>query len=164
MVEAVFRYVFMASNMILTATLLAMTGCANAPTKQSIAGLSPAGKVSISEVFIVGWGGGNGMLNYQGQAYPFKFVCTILGPGGGGQADVDRVVGPGGGLSRIIASGEVYKLASVADFSGRYMQNTGGGEVWLHNSAGVIMHLQGTRTGAAELIPALDEVAIAISH
>jgi hypothetical protein len=141
-----------------------MAGCAKAPTNQSIAGLSPSGTVSITEDFNVGWGGGNGLLSYQGQTYPFKFVCTTLGPGGGGLAQVDRVVGPGGGLSTIIASGEIYKLASVADFSGRYTQRTGASDVWLQSSAGVIMHLQGTRTGATELIPALDEVSIGISH
>jgi hypothetical protein len=34
----------------------------------------------------------------------------------------------------------------------------------MQNSAGVIMHLQGTTTGATELIPALDEVSISVSH
>ncbi len=65
-------------------------------------------------------------------------------------------MGPGGGVAKINASGEVYKLASVADFPGRYTQSTGaaglsisgGSDLWLQNSAGVIMHLQGTSTGA----------------
>jgi hypothetical protein len=54
------------------------------------------------------------------------------------------------------ASGEVYKLANVAEFPGRYTQSTGaagfstsgGSDLWLQNSAGVIMHLRGTSTGA----------------
>jgi hypothetical protein len=164
MVEFAFRYAFMVSKAILAATCLAVGGCAQAPTEQSIAGLTPAGTVSIREEWVVGWGGGNGMLNYQGQTYPFKFVCTILGPGGNGIAEVDRTVGPGGGLSKVIATGEVYKLASVADFSGKYTQRTGATDVWLRKSDGVVMHLQGTRLGATELIPALDEVSIAMSQ
>src|SRR6516162_6230563 len=51
------------SKAILAATLIAMAGCATAPTEQRIAGLSPAGTVSISEDFVVGWAGGNGLLN-----------------------------------------------------------------------------------------------------
>ena len=53
-------------------------------------------------------------------------------------------------------SGPVYKLNNVADFGGRYTQSTGpaglstsgGSDLWLQNSAGVIMHLQGSSTGA----------------
>jgi hypothetical protein len=65
-------------------------------------------------------------------------------------------VGPGGGVEKISASGPVYKLTSVADFAGRYTQSTGksglstssSSDLWLENSAGVIMHLEGTSTGA----------------
>ena len=50
----------------------------------------------------------------------------------------------------------LYKLASVSDFAGRYTQSTGkaglstsgGSDLWLENSAGVIMHLEGSSTGA----------------
>src|SRR5262249_28341220 len=57
---------------------------------------------------------------------------------------------------KITASGPVYKLASVADFPGRYTQSTGkagfsssgSSDLWLENSAGVIMHRPGTRSGA----------------
>jgi hypothetical protein len=66
------------------------------------------------------------------------------------------VTGPGGGLEKISASGPVYKLASVSDFAGRYTQSTGkaglstsgGSDLWLENSAGVIMHMEGSSTGA----------------
>ena len=79
---------------------------------------------------------------YQGRTYPFQVVGTVAGPGGG--------------LEKIAASGPVYQLASVSDFPGRYTQSTGkaglsssgGSDLWLENSAGVIMHLQGTSTGA----------------
>src|SRR6516165_2401490 len=129
----------------LVAVVLAMAGCfgmMNTPTAQSVAGLSPAGNVTITEDFVTGVGGGSGTLEYQGRTYPFKVVGTVAGPGGG--------------LEKISASGPVYKLASVSDFGGRYTQSTGkaglsssgSSDLWLENSAGVIMHLQGTSTGA----------------
>jgi hypothetical protein len=122
-----------------------MTGCSglmNAPTASSITGLSPSGRVTITEDFVTGLGAGNGTLEYQGQTYPFKVFGTV--------------VGPGGGVEKISASGSVYKLASVTDFPGRYTQSTGkaglsssgGSDLWLENNAGVIMHLEGTSTGA----------------
>jgi hypothetical protein len=127
----------------LSAALLAMAGCAGlkAPTEQSIAGLSPSGNVSITEDFLAGLGGGSGSLYFNGQTYPFKVLGSVVGPGG---------------ASKITASGPVYKLASVADFPRRYTQSSGsaglstsgGSDLWLQNGAGVIMHLQGTSTGA----------------
>jgi hypothetical protein len=121
-----------------------MAGCSglNAPTAQSIAGLPPSGSVTITEDFVTGVGGGSGTLEYQGRSYPFNVLGTVAGPGGG--------------VEKISASGPVYKLASVTDFPGRYTQSTGkpglttagGSDLWLENSAGVIMHLQGTSTGA----------------
>ena len=54
--------------------------------------------MTVSETFVAGLAKGSGTLSYQGQAYPF----TILG----------SVTGPGGGLSKIDAAGEVYKLTS----------------------------------------------------
>jgi hypothetical protein len=133
-----------APKVTLVAATLAMAGCAgmmNTPTAQSVAGLSPAGNVTITEDFVTGVGGGSGTLEYQGRTYPFKVVGTVAGPGGG--------------LEKISASGPVYKLASVSDFPGRYTQSTGkaglsssgSSDLWLENSAGVIMHLQGTSTG-----------------
>ena len=129
----------------LVAAGLAMAGCAgmmNTPTAQSVAGLPPSGSVTITEDFVAGLGGGNGTLEYQGRTYPFKVLGTVAGPGGG--------------VDKISASGPVYKLASVSDFAGRYTQSTGkaglsssgSSDLWLENSAGVIMHLQGTSTGA----------------
>jgi hypothetical protein len=128
----------------LVAAILAISGCAgmNAPTPQSVAGLPPSGDVTITEDFVAGLGGGSGTLEYHGRSYPFKFVGTVAGPGGG--------------VEKISAFGPVYKLASVADFPGRYTQSTGkagfsssgSSDLWLENNAGVIMHLQGTSRGA----------------
>jgi hypothetical protein len=139
------RLVASSLGAILAAVVLAAGGCAgtmNTPTEQSIAGLSPSGNVTITEDFVTGLGGGNGTLFFQGQSYPFKVVGSVAGPGGG--------------VSKITASGSVYKLASIGDFAGRYTQSTGpagfsssgSSDLWLQNSAGVIMHLQGTENGA----------------
>jgi len=143
----------------LAAAALASAGCSglNVPSAQSVADLSSSGSVTITEDFVTGVGGGSGTLEYQGQTYPFKVLGTV--------------VGPGGGVSKISASGPVYKLANVADFPGRYTQSTGkaglsssgSSDLWLENSAGVIMHLQGTSSGAM-LTLGRDEIFIRMSQ
>ena len=88
--------------------------------------------------YIGSGGGGNGTLFYRGGAYPF----TVGGLGIGGI-----------GVSTIDAEGEVYKLKGVASFGGAYAQarygfaigTTSGGDLWLQNEAGVIMHLKAKR-------------------
>jgi hypothetical protein len=133
---------------LMSAALLTMAGCSgmmNAPTAQNIAGLPPSGNVTITEDFD------------QGRTYPFRFVGTV--------------VGPGGGVAKISASGPVYKLANVGDFGSRYTQSTGkagfsssgSSDLWLENSAGVIMHLQGSSTGAM-LTLGKDELFIRMSQ
>ena len=144
---------------LFAAAVLSMAGCSalNTPTAQSIAGLPPSGSVTITEDFVVGLEGGNGTLEYEGRTYPFKVVGTVAGPGGG--------------VEKLTASGPVYKLASVADFPGRYTQSTGkagfsssgSSDLWLENSAGVIMHLQGTSRGAM-LTLGKDEIYIRMSQ
>jgi hypothetical protein len=102
-------------------------------------------------------GGGSGTLYFEGHTYPFRFVGTVAGPGGG--------------VEKISASGPVYKLASVGDFGGRYTQSTGkaglsssgSSDLWLENSAGVIMHLQGASTGAM-LTLGKDEIIIRMAQ
>ena len=65
-------------------------------------------------------------------------------------------LGIGGiGASSLQASGEVYKLRDVAQFAGAYGQarygfafgTKSGGDLWLQNEAGVIMHLHAKREG-----------------
>ena len=144
----------------LLAADLATTGCSemmNTPTAQSIAGLPPSGSVTITEDFVAGLGGGKGTLEYQGRTYPFQVLGTVAGPGGG--------------VEKITASGPVYKLASVSDFPGRYTQGTGragfsssgSSDLWLENNAGVIMHLEGTSTGAMLTI-GKDEIIIRMTQ
>jgi hypothetical protein len=145
MTDLAFRRTALSLRAILAAVVLAAGGCAglmNTPSEQSIAGLSPSGNVTITEDFVAGLGAGNGTLFFQGQSYPFKVFGSVAGPGGG--------------VDKISASGLVYKLANVPDFAGRYTQSTGkaglsssgGSDLWLENSASVIIHLQGTSTGA----------------
>jgi hypothetical protein len=67
-------------------------------------------------------------------------------------------LGIGGfGISKITATGEVYNLASIGSFGGRYLQGRYGlaigdvstGELWLKNAKGVVLHLQAERRGLA---------------
>ena len=109
----------------------------------AVAGLTPDATVDMQQVqaaFLASGGGGTGPLFYQGKQYPF----TIGGLGIGGI-----------GASTISASGEVYKLSSLEQFPGAYAQgrygfalgNKSGGDLWLQNDAGVIMHLHAKREG-----------------
>ena len=110
---------------------------------QTVAGLTPDGTVDMNEVqaaFIGSAGGGTGTFYYQGGAYPFNIAG--LGVGGIGASTID-------------ANGEVYKLPSLAKFPGTYGQarygfaigTMSGGDLWLQNELGVIMHLKAKRTG-----------------
>jgi hypothetical protein len=159
MTEAAFHRTLSSLKAVLMGAVLATAGCSgmmNTPTAQNIAGLPPSGNVTITEDFVAGMGGGSGTLYFQGQTYPFRFVGTVAGPGG---------------VEKISASGPVYKLASVGDFGGRYTQSTGkaglsssgSSDLWLENNAGVIMHLQGTSTGAM-LTLGKDEIIIRMAQ
>jgi hypothetical protein len=110
---------------------------------QTIAGLTPDGYVDMSQVqvaYLASAGGGTGTFTYQGAAYPFSIGG--LGVGGIGASTID-------------AQGEVYKLGSLANFPGTYGQarygyaigNLSGGDLWMQNEKGVIMHLKAKRTG-----------------
>jgi hypothetical protein len=160
MTEAVLHRTVRSLKATLVAAVLATAGCAgmmNTPTAQNVAGLPPSGNVTITEDFVAGFGGGSGTLEYQGRTYPFKVVGTVAGPGGG--------------VDKITASGPVYKLASVADFAGRYTQSTGkagfsssgSSDLWLENNSGVIMHLEGTSSGAM-LTLGKDEIFIRMNQ
>lgn len=126
------------------APLLALCACSaigTPPTPASIAGLSPSGYVSLTETFVVALGGGSGTLQFQGREYPFKLIGTV--------------VGPSASLTKISVSGEVYKLNTVSEFPGAYAQRSGppglekpgGGDLWLENKSGMIMHLIGSSSG-----------------
>lgn len=132
-----------ATSGIAIALVLGLSGCAamKVPTEQNIQGLTPSGTVTLTETFVAGYGGGSGTLTFNGQSYPFRLIGSVIGPGG---------------ADRITASGEVYKLTKVGDFSGRYTQGSGSaglshsgpGQLWLQNGTGVIMHLYRASSGA----------------
>jgi hypothetical protein len=109
----------------------------------NLEGKTPSGFVEMREVEIAFLGaasGGKGTLSFRGQTHPFE----IAGLGGGGA-----------GISKIDASGEVYNLTDVAQFPGAYDERRlgvafgggGGGDLWLQNNAGVIIHLKAESEG-----------------
>lgn len=135
-----------------------LSGCSGSVKvgPEAVAGLTPDGTIDMQEVqvaYLASGGGGDGTLFYRGGTYPF----TIGGLGVGGI-----------GASTISASGEVYKLNLLAQFPGAYIQgrygfalgNRSGGDLWLQNDAGVILHLKAKREG---LMLSLGGDAIAIT-
>ena len=139
-------------------TILILGGCQSSMKvgPQAVAGLSPDATIDMQEVqvaYLASGGGGAGTIFYQGRSYPF----SIGGLGVGGI-----------GASTISAAGEVYKLPSLAQFPGAYAQarygfaigSMSGGDLWLQNEAGVILHLHAKREG---LMLSLGGDAIVIS-
>ena len=125
--------------------VLALAGCSASGKvgPDAVAGLTPSGTVEMKQVqaaFIGSGGGGTGTLYYQGGAHAFNVGGLGIG---------------GIGVSTIEANGEVYKLNSLAQFPGAYAQgrygyvfgNKSGGDLWLQNESGVIMHLHAKREG-----------------
>jgi hypothetical protein len=132
------------------AAILAVFGCislaacsippSGIPTEASIRGLRPSGTVTMTQVFLSASGVGSGTLTFRGRTYSFTLVGSLLGPGA---------------ISNMQASGEVYKLTDVSQFSGPWIQGTGSlaitakanGEIWLANRNGIIMRLNAAQAG-----------------
>jgi len=122
--------------------LVSVAGCSNMekPGPESVAGMSPDGTVSLTEIIVAGGTGGEGVLHFQGRSYSFKLVGGVTG---------------GGGASDARAEGEVYNLHQVSDFAGFYTENSGAmgldrlhtSNIWLRNKAGVVLHVTGTQVG-----------------
>ena len=114
--------------------VLPLAGCqippSGIPTAASIRGLRPSGTVTMTQVFLSASGVGSGSLTFRGRTYPFTLVGSLIGLGA---------------ISTMQASGEVYKLRDVSQFSGPWIQGTGSlaitakanGEIWLENRNGV---------------------------
>lgn len=131
---------------ITLAAFVVAAACSSQEVKlgpDAVAGKAPDGRVEMLEeqVAYIGSGsGGRGMLHHKGRRYPF----TIGGIGIGGI-----------GASSIDAEGEVYNLPDVSMFPGTYGQarygfalgTESGGDLWMQNEQGVIMHLKARRTG-----------------
>lgn len=114
-------------------------------TSAHAADLVRSGSVTIEQVQIAFIGSGNlggGTLIVGGQKYSF----SIGGLGIGGI-----------GVSRMECTGTVYNLKNLNDFTGGYVQarygmavgSTGGGQLWLENTKGVVLELKAKRTGLA---------------
>jgi hypothetical protein len=123
---------------------LHLAGCeippSGIPTEASIRGLKPSGHVTMTQVFVSGTGLGSGTLTFRGRNYPFTLLGSLTGLGA---------------LSTTQASGEVYKLNDVSQFSGAWIQGNGNlavstlanGELWLENRNGVVMRLNAEQAG-----------------
>ena len=107
--------------------------------------LKKSGTVRIEQVQIAFIGSGNlggGTLKFAGKSYSF----TVGGLGIGGF-----------GVSKMVATGNVYNLKDAAHFPGSYVQGRYGmaigdastGKLWLKNSHGVVIELEADRTGLA---------------
>jgi hypothetical protein len=133
-----------AAAILTVLTLLPLAGCAippsGIPTEASIRGLRPSGSVTMTQVFVSASGVGSGALNFRGRTYPFTLVGSLIGPGA---------------ISTMQASGEVYNLHDISQFSGPWIQGTGSlaitakayGEIWLENRNGIIMRLNAAQAG-----------------
>ncbi len=144
-----------------TVALLALAACSNkTPGPETrFEGVRPDASVTMDQVqaaYIGSAGGGSGTLTYRGVAYPF----TVAGLGVGGV-----------GFSDLEATGDVYNLPSVRLFPGSYAQgrygfvvgNMSGGDLWLQNESGVVMHLKARRQGLMLSLGG-DAVIISMNH
>ena len=125
-------------------TILLLAGCASTTTAPSA---PPSATVSIREWSAAYYGsvaGGKGTLYYNGRRHHF----TISGLGAGGM-----------GGQKISATGKVYNLNNLSDFSGSYHGVSRGltlieGKMHakLTNGNGVVMYLAGSTEGLASSI------------
>jgi hypothetical protein len=125
-------------------TILLIAGCASMTQAPST---PPSATVSIREWSAAYYGSaaaGKGTLNYQGQRHRF----TISGIGAGGM-----------GAQKISATGTVYNLNNLSQFSGTYRGVSRGltlieGKMHakLTNGNGVVMYLAGETEGVASSV------------
>jgi hypothetical protein len=89
--------------------------------------------------FIIGVGGGSGVLHYQGHNY--RLAVSGIGIGSLGIAAVDLV----GTASNLTSPGAIAGTYAGAGAGGTFV---GGGQVaTLQNANGVVLHLQGVQAG-----------------
>lgn len=116
--------------------------CLAFPAMAIAEGGAPVGTVNFTGGSVaagVGVSWGQGTLQYQGKTYNFKIDGFSVG-------DV--------GIAKIDATGDVYNLTSVADFSGNYAAAgvgatlAGGGSLMtMQNPHGVVMQIHSTTAG-----------------
>ena len=104
--------------------------------------------------FLISGALGDGKLRYKGKTHTFNIGGLGIG---------------GIGVSKLDASGEVYGMNKLSDFSGAYGQVRTGivfvdktmGGLWLENGNGVVLHLKAKRKGLMLTIGA-DVVSISL--
>ena len=129
------------NSVIASFTFLVIAGCASMTKAPS---MPPSATVSIREwsaAYYASAEAGKGILNYHGQRHHF----TISGAGAGGM-----------GGQKVSATGTVYNLNRLSDFSGTYRGVSRGltlveGKMHakLTNGNGVVMYLAGQTEGLA---------------
>ena len=135
----------MARLTFVSACMLALAACTGSVAlgPDAVQGQTPDGTVEMHEVqaaYIGSGSGGTGVLVFRGVEYTFAVGGVGIG---------------GFGLSTVAATGEVYNLGDLAQFPGTYGQarygfaigTASGGDLWMQNEAGVIMHLKAKREG-----------------
>jgi hypothetical protein len=123
-------------SVMIIASLLLMLNLISAEEKQPDATVT-WNTASIADG--VGYGWGSGMLTFQGKAHPFRIEELSVG-------DI--------GISRAEATGNVYHLTKIEDFSGDYAAASasaaiaeGSGIATMRNRHGVVIDLTGTDQG-----------------
>ena len=123
---------------------LTLAGCqippTGVPSAETVHGLRPSGSVTMNQTFLSATGIGGGTLTFRGRTYSFSLIGQLIGLGA---------------ISHLEATGVVYNLRDVSQFSGAYIQGTGPlavsmaapGEIWLQNNNGVVIRLSGYQTG-----------------
>jgi hypothetical protein len=123
-------------------SLIAIVSIASLPNFALAKSAHPDATVSLSGKSVaagVGYSWGKGTLHYKGKSYPFSVDGLSVG-------DV--------GVSSITATGNVYHLKKVDDFTGQYTAAAagaavgGGGAIGtMKNANGVVMDLKATTRG-----------------
>ena len=123
------------SRMVMVSVLVAATFAVAQEGK-------PSGTVSVESKSValgVGVSWGDGVLTFQGKDHKFSV---------NGLSVVDL------GVAKVSATGEVFNLKKLSDFSGNYVAGEAGaavgggaGAITLKNQKGVVMRLTGTGTG-----------------
>jgi hypothetical protein len=137
-------------------SLLAIVSVAILPSFVLAKSSHPDATVSLSGKSVaagVGYSWGKGTLRYKGKNYAFAVDGLSVG-------DV--------GVSSVTATGSVYHLSKVDDFSGQYTAVSagatvggGGGVATMKNANGVVMNLKSTTRGV-KLTAAVDGIKVTL--
>jgi hypothetical protein len=137
-------------------SLVAIVSVAILPSLALAKSSHPDATVSLSGKSVavgVGYSWGKGTLHYKGKNYPFTVDGLSVG-------DV--------GASSVTATGSVYHLKTVDDFSGQYTAVSagatvggGGGVATMKNANGVVMNLKSTTRGV-KLTAAVDGIKVQV--